>query len=160
MSGVVEGIFVAEKPGQPMTSVTEVVGESDRGLVGDRHYRPDGAKPRPQKADIHDVALIEVEVLDWLRQEHGIDLDGQETRRNVVTRGVRLNDLVGKQFRVGGLLCEGVKLCQPCSHMQKKVGKPVLKPLVHRGGLYARILESGTIRIGDAIAAVEPIPTD
>ena len=69
-----------------------------------------------------------------------------KTRRNVLVRGVRLNDLIGKRFRLGGLLCEGTEICEPCAHMQKKVGKPVLKPLVHRGGLRARILEGGTLR--------------
>jgi MOSC domain-containing protein YiiM len=146
-----------------MRSVPEVTGVAGRGLLGDRHCRPDptatltpscGSEAPPHHA-VQDLSLVEAEVLDLLRAEHGIELGGHETRRNVVTRGVRLNDLVGKQFRIGDLLCEGVELCEPCVSIQRQTGKPVLKPLVHRGGLYARIVQSGTVRIGDAIAAVE-----
>ena len=154
MGGVVEGIFIAEQPGQPMRAVSEVIGEAGRGLHGDRHCLAPGAKP-PPSADVYDVSLVEAEVLEWLQAEHGIELRGDETRRNVVTRGVRLNDLIGRQFTIGGILCEGVKICQPCVHMQQKVGKPVLKPLVRRGGLYARIVSSGAVRLGDTVATVE-----
>jgi MOSC domain-containing protein YiiM len=155
MGGVVEGIFVAERPAQPMRSVSQVVGAAGRGLLGDRHCRPADAPPPGPHDEVRNVSLVEAEVLESLRDEHGIDLGGQETRRNVLTRGVRLNDLLGRRFTLGGLLCEGVEICEPCAHMQQKVGKPVLKPLVHRGGLRARILTSGTLRVGDRIAAVE-----
>ena len=163
MGGVVEGIFIAERSGQPMQAVTEVVGEAGRGLLGDRHCRPDPnttlepscGPSAPPHHQVQDLSLVEAEVLDALRDEHGIELRGDETRRNIVTRGVRLNGLVGRQFRIGDLLCEGVELCEPCASIQRQTGKPVLKPLVHRGGLYARILTSGTVRVGDAIVAVE-----
>jgi hypothetical protein len=153
MGGTVEGIFVAEQPGEPMRAVPEVVGEAGHGLVGDRHYRASVARKRRLTMD--DLSLVEAEVLDSLRADHGIDLAPIETRRNIVVRGVRLNDLIGQRFRLGGMLCEGIEVCQPCAHMQKKVGKPVLKPLAHRGGLRARILEGGTVRLGDGVAALE-----
>ena len=163
MGGVVEGIFIAERSGEPMRAVTEVVGVAGRGLLGDRHCRPDPqtilepscGQSAPPHHEVQDLSLVEAEVLDALRDEHGIDLAGAETRRNLVTRGIRLNDLVGRQFMIGGLLCEGVELCEPCVSIQRQTGKPVLKPLVHRGGLYARIVSSGTIRLGDAIAVAE-----
>jgi MOSC domain-containing protein YiiM len=156
MAGTVEGIFIAELPGQPMRSVPEVVGEAGRGLVGDRHFRADGeVDPIIPNEEVQDISLVEAEVLESLRDEHGIELGGEETRRNILTRGVRLNDLIGRRFRVGRLLCEGTEICEPCVHMQRKVGKPILKPLVHRGGLRARILEGGTVIVGDAIVAVE-----
>jgi MOSC domain-containing protein YiiM len=155
MRGTVEQIFIAERPGQPMRLVDEARGEAGRGLLGDRHCRPADAPPLAPGERVPDLSLVEAEVLAMLRDEHGIELGGAETRRNVVTRGVRLNDLIGRQFRLGGLLCEGVEVCQPCAHMQQQVGKPVLKPLVHRGGLRARILVSGTAKIGDAIEAIE-----
>jgi len=163
MGGVVEGIYIVERSGQPMHAVTEVVGLAGRGLLGDRHCRPDpdttlepscGADAPPHH-EVQDLSLVEAEVLDALRVEHGIDLAGAETRRNLVTRGIRLNDLVGRTFAIGGVLCEGVELCEPCVSIQRQTGKPVLKPLVHRGGLYARIVASGTIRLGDTIAIVE-----
>lgn len=152
MPGTVEGLFIAERPAQPMRSVLEVVGEDGRGLVGDRHYGK--ADPRQPGSDLVNVSLVEAEVLEMLRDEYGIELAPHETRRNVVVRGIRLHDLIGRRFRLGALLCEGVEVCQPCAHMQKKVGKPILKPLVHRGGLRARILEGGTVRVGDAVEAL------
>ena len=163
MSGVVERIYIAERSGEPMRSVAVVVGEAGRGLLGDRHCRPDPntilepscGTSAPPHHEVQDLSLVEAEVLDALRQEHGIELRGDETRRNVVTRGVRLNDLVGRQFRIGDLLCEGVELCEPCVSIQRQTGKPVLKPLVHRGGLYARIIQSGTVRVGDDIVPAE-----
>ena len=159
MGGTVEGIYIAEQAGQPMCSVDVVVGEAYKGLVGDRHFRPRGGpSSKGKRGEVQDLSLVEAEVLELLRDEYGIELAGAETRRNVLVRGVRLNELIGKRFRLGGMLCEGTEVCQPCSHMQKKVGKPVLKPLVHRGGVRARILESGTVRVGDAIAVVEPAP--
>jgi len=142
-----------------MRSVEAVAGEANRGLVGDRHYREKGGRSSATRRDaVDNVSLVEAEVLELLRDEYGIELAGDETRRNVLVRGVSLNDLIGKRFRLGGLLCEGTEVCQPCSHMQAKVGKPILKPLVHRGGLRARILESGTVRVGDSIVLLEPVP--
>src|SRR5688572_17451502 len=111
MRGTVEQIFIAERPGQPMRLVDEVTGEVGRGLVGDRHYRPNGAPALGKRGEVKDLSLVEAEVLESLRDEHGIELAGSETRRNIVTRGVRLNDLIGRQFRLGGLLCEGVEIC-------------------------------------------------
>jgi MOSC domain-containing protein YiiM len=155
MRGTVEQIFIAERSGQPMRSVGEVVGAAGRGLIGDRHCRPVDAPPLAAGDRIPDVSLVEAEVLESLRADHAIEFGPSETRRNILTRGVRLNDLVGQQFRLGGLLCEGVEICEPCIHVQRKVGKPILKPLVHRGGLRARIVASGIVRVGDAIEAVE-----
>ena len=155
MGGIVEQIFIAERSGQPMRPVGEVVGEAGRGLLGDRHCRPIDAPPLAPSDRVPDVSLVEAEVLESLRAEYGIEFDPSETRRNILTRGIRLNDLIGRQFRLGGLLCEGVEICEPCIHVQQKVGKPILKPLVHRGGLRARIVASGTVRVGDALEAVE-----
>src|SRR5688500_18168068 len=114
MDGVVEGIFIAERSGRPMQSVMEVVGEVGRGLLGDRHCRPDPettlatscGSAAPPHHEVQDLSLVEAEVLDALRDEHGIELHGDETRRNIVTRGVSLNDLVGRQFHIGTMLCE------------------------------------------------------
>jgi hypothetical protein len=162
MQGTVEGIYIAERSGEPMRAVSEVTGAAGRGLLGDRHCRPDPETPlipscgvTPQHHEVQHLSLVEAEVLDLLKLEHGIELEGAETRRNVLTRGIRLNELVGRQFTVGGILCEGAELCEPCVSIQRQTGKPVLKPLVHRGGLYARILGGGTARVGDAIALAE-----
>jgi len=167
MGGTVEGIYIAERSGQPMQPVAAVTGAAGRGLLGDRHCRPDPSAvllpscgpEAPPHHQVQDISLVEAEVLDLLREEHGIELAGEETRRNVVTRGVRLNDLVGRTFTLGGMLCEGVELCEPCVSIQRRTGKAVLKPLVHRGGLYARIVTGGTVRVGDSVVGIEaPAP--
>ena len=155
MRGTVEEIFIAERSGQPMRAVAEVVGEAGRGLLGDRHCRPADAPPLAPGDRVPDVSLVEAEVLEALLADHDIDLPAHQTRRNIVTRGVRLNELIGRRFRLGGMQCEGIEVCEPCVHVQRKVGKPILKPLVHRGGLRARIVAGGTLCLGDAIEAVE-----
>lgn len=154
MSGTVVEIYIAERSGQPMRAMPAVEGAAGRGLIGDRHCRAVDA-PHSSEADLHNISLVEAEVLDSLRVDHNIELAGAETRRNFVTRDVRLHALIGRQFRLGGLLCEGVEVCQPCVHVQQRVGKPILRPLAHRGGLRARILASGSVRVGDAVEPVE-----
>lgn len=110
----------------------------------------DGLPVEPDR----DLTLIEAEEIDRLAVEHGIVLAPGETRRNVTTRGVRLNALVGRRFRLGPILCEGIALCEPCQDLVEMLGKPVLRPLVHRAGLTARILDDGEIAVGDEVAAV------
>ena len=141
--GRVEAIFVSAEHGElphPVMSVRAIAG---KGLEGNRYF--DEGKPG------RELTLIEAEALEALRAEHGIELDGASSRRNVLTRGVRLNDLVGARFRVGELECRGVELCEPCSHLQSLTQPGVLKGLVHRGGLNAEILVGGELRPGDAV---------
>jgi MOSC domain-containing protein YiiM len=152
VAGTVEAIFTAESAGQPMTARDEVSAVAGRGLEGDRYSARKGYySEQPSPGGGRELTLIEGEVLEALAAERGIELAPQECRRNVVTRGVRLNDLVGKRFRLGSLLCEGVRLCEPCAYLEELTGKPVNEPLVHRGGLRANILDGGTLRIGDAV---------
>ncbi len=131
-------------------SVSEVEARANRGLVGDRYYENagtfSGAEP---KGPGREVTLIESEVLKELQ------LSAEEARRNLVTRGVRLNELVGRQFRVGEVLVEGIRLCPPCAHLDRVTGKELLKPMADKGGLRANLLSDGVIRVGDA---VEPLP--
>jgi MOSC domain-containing protein YiiM len=86
-----------------------------------------------------------------MEAEHGISLEPRETRRNVVTRGVDVNALVGKRFRIGDVECEGVELCEPCRHLESLTKPGIIKGLVHRGGLNADILEGGEISVGDPV---------
>ena len=141
MTGRVEAIHVATKkaaPTEPRERVTVVAG---RGVEGDRKF---GAN--------HDLTLIEAEALEGLAEDTGIELSHEQSRRNVLTRGVSLNDLVGKRFRVGEVECEGVMLNEPCTSLEKLTYPGVLKGLVHRGGLRANVLHGGTIRPGDEVA--------
>jgi len=119
----------------PVESVTAVAG---KGLVGDRHFTDN---PGPGNA----LTLIEAEVLE------DVGLTGAQSRRQVVVRGVRLGDLIGKRFRVGDVECLGVEICEPCRHLQELTRPGIIKDLIHRGGLNADILSGGMITIGDEV---------
>jgi MOSC domain-containing protein YiiM len=150
--GRVEGIFTAAGAGQPMTPLAEVLAVAGRGLAGDRYHDRTGYySERPSPGGGRELTLIEAEVLESLATEHGIELAPSECRRNVLTRGVRLQELIRRRFRIGEVLCEGMRICEPCLYLEQVTGKPVNEPLVHRGGLRANILEGGTIRVGDPI---------
>jgi MOSC domain-containing protein YiiM/ADP-ribose pyrophosphatase YjhB (NUDIX family) len=148
--GVVEAIHIAPAAGEPVREVELVRAEAGVGLDGDRyalgrgHYSPDLRVSR-------DLTLIEAEVIEDLGRNHGIHLAPGETRRNLTTRGIRLNDLVGRRFWVGEVLCEGTRLCEPCPYLSERTGKPLLRALVHRGGLRADIVRGGQIRRGDRL---------
>jgi MOSC domain-containing protein YiiM len=150
VTGKVEGIFIADRAGQPMRPTDEVLAVAGHGLDGDRYSTRKGTYSERPGGGRH-LTLIETEVLEALATERGIELAPRESRRNVATRGVRLNDLVGKRFRVGSVLCEGIRLCEPCTYLEGLTGRPINEPLVHRAGLRAEILEGGSLRVGDEI---------
>jgi MOSC domain-containing protein YiiM len=133
----VEAITIGDSdPLRPVESVHAVAG---CGLEGDRHFRPKGQRPGGA------ITLIESEVLDE------VGLSGPDSRRQVVVSGVRLNDLIGKRFRVGEVECVGVEICEPCEHLQSLTRPGIIRDLLHRGGLNADVVESGTISVGDAV---------
>jgi MOSC domain-containing protein YiiM len=147
--GRVEAINIAaelEGECRPVEAVEAVAGQ---GLRGDRYYSD---TPR-ERGDARDLTLIQAESLEGLLEEHGIELGGAESRRNVLTRGIDLNALVGKRFTVGEAECEGIELCEPCNHLQKMTQPGVLRGLVHRGGLRADVVRGGRIAIGDPVEA-------
>ncbi len=150
--GHVEHIHIARAESAPVHSVTQVEAVKGVGLVGDRHANLSGEWDDSMIGT--EVTLVEAESLEMLARDHGIELQPGETRRNLTTRGIGLNDLVGKTFRVGEVRMTGVELCEPCQHMTDLVGKPVLRPLAHRAGLRAQLLNGGLIRVGDV---VEPV---
>ena len=124
----------------PVGSASAVAG---KGLEGDRHFHGDGAEPGQA------LTLIEAEVLEE------VGLSGAESRRQVMVRGVRLNDLVGRRFRVGEVECLGVELCEPCLHLQQMTRPGIIKELIHRAGLNADILNDGRISVGDPVVVEE-----
>jgi len=146
----VEHIHIAETKGAPVRALASAEGVAGVGLVGDRYARREGFWPA-ENQEGRDLTLIEAEAVESLR-ESGIDLAPGESRRNVTTRGVRLNELVGKEFWIGEVLARGTELCEPCTHLVALTGKPLIKPLAHRGGLRADLLTSGRISVGDRIA--------
>lgn len=150
----VEGIFIAAVGSQPMEPRERIRAIAGVGLEGDRYALRTGHYSDDRKVD-RDVTLIEAEEVEALATGAGIVLGAGESRRNITTRGIRLNALVGRLFRIGDVQCEGTKLCEPCQYLTDLLGKPVLGPLVHRGGLRARILTDGEIALGDEVVVVD-----
>jgi MOSC domain-containing protein YiiM len=138
-----------------MRSVARVRAIAGIGLEGDRYAAGLGYYSNKPPGTGRALTLIEAETIDALRAELGIDLQPGDSRRNLTIRGIELNPLVGKRFRIGGVLCQGVRFCVPCQYLVDLIGKPVLAPLVDRGGLRADILEGGEIRVGDEL---RPLP--
>jgi MOSC domain-containing protein YiiM len=145
VSGVVERIAITADRAVLPAPVERVRAEAGHGIEGEYHWSD---RPDPGQS----ITLIAVEALDGLREDTGIELSHEESRRNVLTRGVDLNALVGRRFRVGEVECAGVELCEPCNNLAKWTERGVLRGLVHRGGLRADILAGGTIAVGDAVA--------
>ena len=133
-----------------MEAVPKVRAVPGKGLEGDRYFRGEGSFSKIPGGG-REVTLVASEVLSLLEREHGIRLDPAETRRNLITSGVTLNDLVGKVFQVGGVRMRGVRLAEPCDHLERLTQPGVLKGLVHRAGLRADILNEGVLRVGDEI---------
>jgi MOSC domain-containing protein YiiM len=150
--GWVEQIHVTGRERAPMRRVERVRAVAGRGLEGDRYLLGTGRYSGRAYADEgRHVTLIEMEVLEALANRTGIELSAAESRRNIATRSVRLNDLVDERFYVGDVLCEGVRLCEPCLYLVEVTHKPVLGPLIRRGGMRAHILTDGVIEPGDPL---------
>jgi MOSC domain-containing protein YiiM len=155
-SGRVESIHVAASAGEPTRLVERVAAAAGRGLEGDRYLRTSGDGTFfDERKPGQDLTLIEAEAVEALAAEHGIQLAAGDARRNVVTRGIGLNGLVGRRFRVGEVECRGDRLCDPCSHLQGVTQPGVLKGLANRGGLRADILTGGQIAVGDPVEVLD-----
>jgi hypothetical protein len=141
--GRVEALVIAIDAEAPVRLVHEAVARSHRGLEGDRYFDDHGTFSNRHSLG-HDLTLIEAEACDGL-------LAPEQARRNVVTRGIDLNALVGQRFLVGDVECVGRRLCEPCAHLERLTEPGTLRSLVHIGGLRADILTGGTIRVGDAV---------
>jgi len=148
--GVVVEINISPRNEQLPEPVERVRAVPAHGLEGDRYF---ASAPREESERDRDLTLIATEALEALTEETGIELTAAASRRNVLTRGVELNDLVGRAFRVGEVECEGIELCEPCSHLQGLTRPGVLRGLVHRGGLRAAIRRGGEIAVGDPVVA-------
>ena len=144
-AGTVEAILVAPAAEEPLRRVDSAEAVAGRGLAGDRYHDGRGTFSNPYAVG-HDLTLVEAEVLEEL------GFTPEHARRNVVTRGIDLNALVGRRFRVGDVDCVGRRLCEPCAPLER-LAPGTRRPLVHRGGLRADLLGNGTIRVGDAVCA-------
>ncbi len=151
--GRVLSLHIAPASGQPMISVPQVHAVSDRGLEGDRFFHSSwSAVGRPDKA----VTLIEQETIEAAGEELNQKLVSGEIRRNIVTRGVPLLQLLNQEFIIGDVVMRGLRLFEPCMRMESLSGVPgICKALVHRSGLKATILVEGVIRVGDSICLLK-----
>ena len=136
---MVEAIHFGAEGVKELWSVESAVAVAGKGLVGDRHFAPDGARPGGA------ITLIDVDEVER------VGLAAGESRRQLTVRGVDLPSLVGKRFRVGEVECYGVELCEPCTHLEAMTRPGIIKDLVHRAGINADIVTDGEIRVGDAV---------
>ncbi len=150
--GIVASLHITPRFAQPMISVSEVRAFADCGLEGDRFFRESwSAAHRPDKA----VSFIEEETLQAAAAELGVAVFTEKARRNIVTRGVPLKELLGREFMVGGVVMRGIRLFEPCAHLEKLSNIPGLfRALEHRSGLKAAIISDGVIRVNDPIVLV------
>ncbi len=148
--GTVLSIQIAPAANAQLQNLEEVKVVEGLGLEGDRYYNRAGTY-----SDKHDesreATFIESEALDALRDDYRVELNGADSRRNFTTRGVALNHLVGRQFKIGEAVFRGIRLCEPCTHLEELSGKSVRKGLIHRGGLRAQIVKPGLVCVGDDV---------
>jgi MOSC domain-containing protein YiiM len=135
----VEAIHLGPAKAGQLSTVDSAQALAGKGLEGDRHFKENGAKPGQA------LTLVEAEEVERVGLSEGA------TRRQLTVRGVRLNELVGKHFKVGDVECYGVELCEPCEHLESMTRPGIIKELVHRAGLNADILTDGTIAVGDEL---------
>ena len=146
-AGTVATILITANAEAPLSRVDEAEALAGRGLAGDRYAAGRGTFSGPGHG--YELTLVEAEVLAE------IQLASEQARRNIVTRGISLNGLVGHRFRIGSIECVGRRLAEPCAHLEKLARPGLLRPLVHRGGIRADIVRGGVIRLGDEIEAID-----
>jgi hypothetical protein len=144
-AGVVAGLLVAPDAEAPLHRVQTVEAIAGDGLDGDRYAKGRGTFNGTGRG--YELTLVEAEALA------DVELSWEDARRNIVTRDIELNALVGRRFTVGSVECIGRRLAEPCSHLEQLTRPGIMRPLVHRAGLRADILSGGTITVGDAVTA-------
>ncbi len=152
--GQLLAICIADTKGAAMQSRNEVELDAGFGIVGDRYALAAGAFSKEGTVQpSQEITLIEEEALVASLHDSQLEISHSESRRNLLTRGVPLNHLVGTRFRVGKAELEGVELCEPCKYLERITEKKVIQALLHRGGLRARVVVGGSIQVGDCITA-------
>ncbi len=148
---IILSIYISPEKAKPLQSMSFVEVAAGLGIEGDRYFSKAGTFSA-KSTEGRNITLIESEALEALERDYGISIEPGEHRRNLVTQGIALNHLVGKTFKVGDITLKGVKLCEPCGHLEKLTAKEgIRKGLIHRGGLRADVLSDGVVRVGDEI---------
>ncbi len=148
--GKVEGMYITSKRGEPTVFVEQVHVVPGKGIEGDRYFIRSGTSNADSKPG-HEITLIEMEAIEAICQEDGVNITPDQTRRNIVTRGVSLNNLVGQLFSIGTIQLRGIRLCEPCNYLASRTDPRILHSMAHRGGLRAEIISEGIIHINDII---------
>ena len=130
---------------KPINEVSSIDVLANQGIIGDRHFK--------QFNDPYNqLTLIESENIDYYNIKHGLNIPYIDFRRNIITKGIKLNDLVGKKILVGKVELEGIDLCRPCKHLCEVLGQEnIIKEFLRRGGIRCQILTSSSIKINDKI---------
>lgn len=149
---IVKAIYIAANGGAPMQAVEDADLVAGQGIVGDRYYGDSGTFSKKLK-DLPDkeLTLIESEQIDQFNTARGLSLDYGAFRRNIVTRGIHLDELIDSEFTIGETRLRGIRQCEPCSYLAGLLGPEVLSDMVHRAGLRAAIIKSGKINVNDVI---------
>jgi MOSC domain-containing protein YiiM len=152
--GRVEAVFLGPAARRLPIAVPRARAIAGRGLEGDRYHDGTGSFSWKGRGNGRDLTLVAAEALEALAAERGVDLDGAATRRNVLTRGVDLDALLGRRFSIGEAICVGVRRCEPCTHLADLTDPGVLPGLAGRGGLRADIVVGGFVAVGDPVDAL------
>ena len=149
-SKTITGIYTAPAMGGFMMGHAKVALKAGKGIVGDRYYSETGKSRSTYKGQPDfELTLIESEVIESFNKESGNSFHESDFRRNLITKGVRLNDLEGQYFTINGISLYGVRLCEPCASLQRRLGVSILPELVGNGGLRAQVRGSGILSVGD-----------
>jgi len=151
--GKLIAIAIARQAKVPMEKVESIEAVPGEGLSGDRYAAGIGAfQFQGRRKPESEVTLIAREAIEAANDEFNFTIDHLETRRNLLTEGVPLNDLIGKTFRIGEVALKGLELCEPCGYLEKRTFTGIQAALKHRGGLRCCVIEGGEIRVGDQVS--------
>lgn len=152
MAGRVKQILVGAEAGSPLESLAAATLEAGVGFVGDRYYYSTGTfSKKLGGTPAVEATLIEQEEIDAFNAVSGRNYCGRDFRRNIVTEGVRLASLIGKDFRAGGATLRGIRLCEPCAHLSARLGPEIMQHMVHKAGIRAQIVDGGVVHVSDRI---------
>jgi len=152
MNGIIKDILLAEKTGKMLFSQHTAELHAGKGIVGDRYYLSQGTFSQTLKElPDFEVTLIEQEQIDKFNSTTGLTYSGADFRRNLVTKNININELLGQEFFVGKVKLRGIRLCEPCAHLSTMIGEQVLEHMVHKAGLRAQIIIGGQVHISDLI---------
>ncbi|MBL4638847.1 MAG: MOSC domain-containing protein [Proteobacteria bacterium] len=155
MEGSVKDILTAEKSGIDLQSNTSVELFAGKGIVGDRYYSAQGTFSQALEGEPDfEITLIEQEQIDAFNQQTGFNYAAADFRRNIVTTGIDLNELEGKEFTVGNVRLKGIRLCEPCAYLSSLLGPEVLEHMLHKAGLRAQILTDGILHVSDKVMSL------